>query len=988
MKKLLLVGALAFGGFSCAPDIKQDPSNADAYVIAQFDPTGSPAVVPSPNDLAINPATGLVNAPIDPTSSEAQQEFTRDYINTLNGFPTTVVATTKIADLDPSTLNTATHPNTVRFIDLLKGTPIATPPVEADISYDEETDTVSIKPKAPATSWPKGGRYAVALIGGDNGLRGNGGKPVIGSAVWAFASSVNPLVTCEDLTAPNCLTATEIIPSAETDPAARLADQTASALRLEQLRRSYRPVLDALVEQDKAQGGELKREDIVLMWTFRIMNQPEVTFDPAASIIPFPNDLLRNPATGRLNLPIPPGASPTQQQLIGGLNTLDGFSTTAATVSENSDSRGAIEAGSRLDAARVVTGTAFVKLTSAPGVVGTEPKVTACINCVSSSGSTSASNPQQLQFVPQVPLDEKSTYAAIMLASQKKEKKDEQGNVIGYEDTPGLYDERGRKLATNGVFALMRMASPLVKDGKSQVSGVSDANANALEPLRAGFKPMFDGLEAKGLKRRDIALAWSYTTQSTVSTLAQLHAIPSIPALSLPEAPLYLFEVTGSIKGAMSARGLPTANLGKIFEGQMVLPFALTGTGGTLNPNPAQFRFERVQFLLALPAAQAPTDGYPVTIFSHGLTSNRNTALPIINALAGAGHATVSLDTVFHGERSSCVGITAQSGLGSIDSPDKACAAATQRCETSTTSPSYGRCVSDTRNACNPSSPATGDYACAAAGQGRCIGTSVTDQTLGMCEGGSFALNPSTNAPAISGWNLLNLGNLFATRDNFRQHTIDHAQLARVLSSAGIDTQLTAQGGGTLDGNKIHYVGQSLGAILGPLYTSVSPNVKKAVFNVPGSNLTGMLLTSPAFAAQRTGFLAALSAQGISPGTPAFDQFLGLAKTILDPADPLNYIYHVEHGAAAPQGTDRREAFIQYIDQDQVAPNALTEELIRAANDRASTKKVATHPFMPSLGELSLEKRHSFLLDFSGNPVITTQAQTQAIQFLNTGSLP
>jgi len=453
----------------------------------------------------------------------------------------------------------------------------------------------------------------------------------------------------------------------------------------------------------------------------------------------------------------------------------------------------------------------------------------------------------------------------------------------------------------------------------------------------------------------------------------------------VPAAPLYLHDVTIEIKNAMGS--LPTTNIGRIFEGQMIVPNTLTGTGGTINPNPAQFRFERVQFLLALPVAAAPTDGYPVTIFSHGLRSHRNTVLPLLNALAGAGHATVSMDTVFHGDRSSCVGITAQSGLGGITSPDQACTppptttppTPSQRCETNTASPSYGRCVSDTRDACNPSAPTTGDYLCRNRGQGRCIATSATE---GQCEGGSFLT--SNNAVAISGWNMLNLTNLFATRDNFRQHTVDHAQLARVLSGTAIDDQLAAQNAGKLDGNKINYVGQSLGSILGPLYTSVSPNVKNAAFNVPGSNLTGILLTSPAFATPRAGFLATLASQGVNPGTAQFDQFIGLAKMILDPADPINYIYHVENGPSVPPG---REAFIQYISEDQVTPNPLTAELIKAANDRASTKKVATYQFTPTTAELPLEKRHGFLLDRSGNATITEQAQGQLVNFLNTGTV-
>jgi hypothetical protein len=955
MKKLWLVGALALGAASCAPEIAQD--EAPDVVVADFNPAGSPAVVPTPNDLAIDPATGLVNAPIDPNAPAAQQEFTRDYINTLNGFPTTVAATTKIADLDKATVTTSS----VRFIDLLKGTPIATPDVTPTIAYDEDTDQIVIAP--PAAGWPKGGRYAVALIGGATGLKGSKGQPVVGSTVWQLASLEQPLVTCEDLTAPDCRASTDLIPSTKTDPAERIKDQTASALRLEQLRRAYKPLLDAVA----AQG--VNRSDIVLLWTFRIMNMPEATFnpDPTAPIIPFPNNLLltrKADGTQTLNLPTPPNASPTQVALIKGLNTLDGFSTTAPIVSENSDARGPIDTGSRLDAASLATGTLFFKV----GSKKPEPHVKACLNCASSAGTTT--QPQQLQFVPQLPLDEKTTYAAVM--------------------TTDLKDERGRKVAPPGAFALLRLSSPLVVDGKSQVSGIPDATANALEPVRAGFKPMFDALAAAEtpIPRSKIALAWAFTTQSTVSIQQKLHALPTVyGAQGLPNAPIYLLDVTNQVKNQMGA--LPKANIGKIFQGTALFPFVLTGEGGTLKVDGAQF--QRASFLLALPATAAPAEGYPVTLFSHGLRSHKGTAVALFDSLASAGHATVAMDTVFHGERSTCAGITAAAGLVdasnvAIDSPDEACNTGST-CDVTPTSLTYGRCMPTVATACNPSSP-IGEATCATLGLGRCAPTSTTDATAGVCEGG-FRTN-STGTPYISGWNMLNLTNLFATRDNFRHHTIEHAQLERILSASGekaLNTLLEAQGGGKLDATKINYVGQSLGGILGPIYTAASPVVKKAVFNVPAGNLTGVLLTSPAFAQARAGFLGALAAQGLNPGTPAFDQFLVLGKTILDPADPINYIYAVENGPATP--ATGREAFIQYIENDQVSPNPMTEALIASANNRAATaKKVTAFKFTPTEAQLSLEKRHAFLLDFSGNPQVTTQAQTQVVQFLGTGTLP
>jgi len=448
---------------------------------------------------------------------------------------------------------------------------------------------------------------------------------------------------------------------------------------------------------------------------------------------------------------------------------------------------------------------------------------------------------------------------------------------------------------------------------------------------------------------------------------------------------VYLFDVSEQVKLQLTQANLPTENIDKVFQGSIVLPVVVTGEGGVLNPTAP--KFQRAPFLLATPKmTTVPANGYPVTIFSHGFRSTRNTALPLINALAAAGQATVAIDTVYHGDRSTCAGITAAAGLSDgsapIDTPDKACSTGS-RCDVDPASASFGRCISDAPLPCNPSSPATGDFACSPTGQMRCLPTSATDATAGVCEGGTFRTN-SSGTPFISGWNMLNLTNLFATRDNFRQHTIEHAQLERVLSAAGIDTQLEAQGAGKIDETQINYIGQSLGGTLGPLYTSASPAVRHAMFNAPAGNLTGVLMTSPAFAQAFTGFLAALAAQGLNQGTPAFDQFLVLGKTILDPADPINYIYAVENGPATPAN---REAFIQYIENDQVLPNPLTEALIATANRTEAKKQLLSFKFAPTEAQLPAAQRHGFLLNFS-NPAVTTQAQTQAIQFISTGALP
>src|SRR5690348_2131965 len=84
-RKLLAVAALVA---ACDPHIKQE-ANQSTATIARFDPSQSPPVVPTPNDLATDPMTGLLAIPVPPGASEADQQFIA-YLNTLDGYPTTV----------------------------------------------------------------------------------------------------------------------------------------------------------------------------------------------------------------------------------------------------------------------------------------------------------------------------------------------------------------------------------------------------------------------------------------------------------------------------------------------------------------------------------------------------------------------------------------------------------------------------------------------------------------------------------------------------------------------------------------------------------------------------------------------------------------------------------------------------------------------------------------------------------------------------------
>ncbi|MFZ5469958.1 MAG: hypothetical protein ACOZIN_11025 [Myxococcota bacterium] len=887
----------------------------------------NPAVgqVPTPTDLVLNPATGRVNAPIDPFASPAQQEFTRDYLNTLDGFPVSSTATATVmgGTLDPATVSA----RTVIFQELSPTGSGVTP----DISYDATDGAIDVTP--PGVGWPKGARFAIAIRGGPNGVKTVDGKSVVGSEVWALVRSEKSLVTCQDLASPDCaptITVTSLT--------------TVEAIALERIRRALAPLLDQL----SAQG--IPRAEVAALWTFTVVSLPMATFDPAAGVIPFPNDVLLQ--NGLVKLPTPPNATAEEQMLIAGLNTLDGFSTTAEIVSENAPGEGPLDSGD-IDPATLSSGTGFLKLQQG----GTAPQVEPCLSCVSSkqTGGGPSTARVELQFVPKVPLDERSHYAAFI--------------------NDALMDTSGKPVVATPQFALLRLTSPLVDaNGKSQVSGVSDAQAAQLEPVRQGMKPLFDMLAAAGQERRALALAWTFTTQSEFTALTGLQDVPHQLGSQglLPTSPEYLVDITAS---ALAGSPLPSTSIGKIFTGVLTLPHLLTGPGGTLQLPPSGSTV-RAPFLLITPASAAPSGGYPVVLFGHGLSRGGVDALGIANTLAAGGFATIAIDTVFHGERSTCTGSAAFLGAASDDA---ACAdRMTQRC-----SPE-GRCVArnpSERPTCDPNGAVPGDLLCALAGLGACVPDGVGGN---LCEGGDFARD-ATGVPHISGWNFIDSSNLFATRDHFRQPVADWAQVTRMLVSNGNGSLNTLLGAnGPINGSQLHFVGQSLGGILGTLHTASSAQVRRAVLNVPGGRLPDIILQSPAFAEQRDALLDTLAARGIEPGTFAFDNFLRTARWIVDPADPVNLAFETESSGIAPAD---RQVLVHFIEGDPVIPNSTTRALIDAANRSPTVNVVSVVMLNPSLSELPTASRHGFLLNFV-NPTITATAQETVVGFVSTGNAP
>jgi hypothetical protein len=177
-----------------------------------------------------------------------------------------------------------------------------------------------------------------------------------------------------------------------------------------------------------------------------------------------------------------------------------------------------------------------------------------------------------------------------------------------------------------------------------------------------------------------------------------------------------------------------------------------------------------------------------------------------------------------------------------------------------------------------------------------------------------------------SGTHFINLTFPLASRDNLRQAVVNQLNLLRALPTLDLDGDT---GTVDIDGTRVAFVGQSLGSITGITFGSVIPSptlVPRMTFSVPGGGIAALLRDSPSFGPRIN---AGLAAQGLTPGTTLYAQFMRDVQAIIDSGDPLNFV--------ASTASQRTIYFQQVVGAstppplpDQVIPNSATLRLIAA----------------------------------------------------------
>lgn len=607
---------------------------------------------------------------------------------------------------------------------------------------------------------------------------------------------------------------------------------------------------------------------------------PTAEFDPANSILPFPNNLAIDPATKRVALPAQPCEGPASKAVREGvINKLDGFGTYEAAITTTFTV-----------APDMASAATSVKLYALGGAGATEVPVAVLPGMAirykdAASCATPALVPE-LVVVPMVPLAQKSTYALAVL------------------DTLKTAD--GQAFEPSATWVLTRSkVEPATFDGDTVTANHTPldptkdaATLKALDGLWLAHTAALDAIDAAGHPREHVLVASTFTTATVTDTIdpAVMTALDTDgnsgfflnSSIQKDGVQFASPAITQQGQGGAALRQLlgdttcdtiGCDNVGDLLGAATISTQYQTATPNPGNPSapipgpfndpihptdPGQGLTNQLgTFIIAPKHADMPTAGWPVVIFGHGLGSKKESLAVFGPQLAGAGFASVAIDFVESGSRA------------------------------------------------------------------------VRTSTTGACaDQGNVPPDPTSDAGRVCYGSILS-ADLAQTRDNIRQTVIDLRRLLNALKRCSTGTGCVGPDGLTfkVDPNQIFYAGISLGGIIGSTFTAVSPEVHAAVLNVPGVGLVDILENTQS-AAIRCSLVDGLIAAGILQGDlssganplclaadqgwktqPGYVQFSGIARWVLDPADGGNYVSRLA----------TRKILVQEVVDDQVVPNLATD---------------------------------------------------------------
>jgi hypothetical protein len=655
---------------------------------------------------------------------------------------------------------------------------------------------------------------------------------------------------------------------------------------------------------DLLEGRGVIRDDIAALWRFSVTADVELAMDKSSQRMPVPFDLLVDPDTQRVDLAKAAWDDELEADAKLVANRLNGFG-----VSPNLqfEFTGPVDPDTLTVRVFDVSQTP-VEVPSDSWVMSSEGACTAADEgCIYGIVAISADA---------IPLHPATTYVVVV--------------------DNGLVDAEGLPVQAMPIGQLLLGKEPLTAGGASQVGSLDDDGASRLEGVRIKMDALLDDIGRDG-----VLAAWPFTTLDPVPALTRAaHRAEDLGLVSAPDIydrlPAYdlLFHdaLNELFPGVLNPA--PVLYLGRvdgvkeIVQGTLQMPYFLDAETRRWRED-GQYEMHDVEFWAVVPEKLDPEK--PVVIFGHAVVTDRRFITMVSGELAQRGFASVAIDFPFHGERVACVDASLVAVPNFLPEPLQSLTGLTDNLLW------LPPCASGI------------DASCSA--EGECL------DPYGRPE--EFSSFPIIDLQPASGAAFLDVDDMPHIPDHFAQALSDLGALRASLQQ----TDWSPVFGQATPTDRVNYLGMSLGSIIGMTWVAVSPEVDRAVFNVPGGSLVELFQDSAYFSPQINAYLDDLEAP---PGSYDEERLLNIARWLVDSVDP--------HSVAHLYEQDGRTALIQ-MDQvteglgDMVIPNRTTERL-----QRVSGLPMLTYPSILH-GDLVI-------------PIVGDGILEDAVDFLETGEAP
>lgn len=495
-------------------------------------------------------------------------------------------------------------------------------------------------------------------------------------------------------------------------------------------------------------------------------------------------------------------------------------------------------------------------------------------------------------------------------------------HVLAVRPVRGIALHRNRRYAAALTTALHAAdGSPL---GPSEVfrqvrNRLSSGDAG-IERARNVLAPALDELERLGIGRNRIVALASFTTENvTADVLGARAAVQGGPPLEIsierwrrgdeidellgiPSEDRPGIDVPPAA-GVAGTRSIAHGSIADVITGYFVAPRILSGAGtdiGTaLRDQQGEIvagAREPVPFLLTLPAVHAGAQ-VPVVVAHHGFNASRVTGFASADTAARAGVAVLAIDAFQHGERAASAHDDVHAMRGDLAGPD-----------------GFAE-------------------------------TSMLDLSARV-----FGLLGA--APGLELFPAYSLG-------AFLQFGADVASAVRVVREGTLAQSLREGGLAGFEGfdtQRMGFIGNSLGAVVGASVLVAEPDVHFAVQNVPPGSIVETLAESPEFRSLVEAlYLPIFGIEGSFDEVERhllFDPMIDLSRWILEPIDPLALAPYLLLDPVRQGGP--AEILFQVAVLDEVAAPLATQSMLAATGaTRVTRYDPAAHGMLEVLNQTS-----------------------------------